>query len=357
MILKQPGSGTRSVLMAARATQKTKYWCFTLNTDGAWSHRDIADDISFAVYQLERGENGNRHYQGYIECPNRKSLAQVKRLIPGAHFEVRRGSQHEAIAYCQKGDSRIGGPWVYGEPTTSNQGQRTDLSRLVSLVKEGKSLLTIVETDSAYMRFATHIKTLQSELPLCHRPDIRFAWLYGESGGGKTRSAYDAFRNRRDSTGEPYSIYLYDDAKTEWWQGYNGEQVLLIDDFQGNMESSRLIRLLDRYEYRVPVKGSSRTCKADKIIITSHARFDSFQGLHHRRLELRRRFRDFGLHIKVDKGGSIDVTRGDPDVDQPVRLLVTDMPLILRQWLVHGEFSQEFTEACRMSDDESNEAN
>ena len=50
--------------------------------------------VSFAVYQLEVGENGVEHFQGYLECIGKKSMKQLHE-IPGlerAHFEVRRGA-------------------------------------------------------------------------------------------------------------------------------------------------------------------------------------------------------------------------------------------------------------------------
>lgn len=78
--------------------------------------------VKYAIWQLEVGENGTPHLQGYLELANGKSMSAVH-AIPGlaraALFE-RKGSAQQAIAYCSKEDSRVDGPWTFGTP--SSQG-------------------------------------------------------------------------------------------------------------------------------------------------------------------------------------------------------------------------------------------
>lgn len=78
------------------------------------------------MYQIEVGEHGTRHIQGYLECVGKKSLAQLKKL-PGmerSHLEVRRGTGEQARAYCMKLEGRVEGctPTEWGEP--KQQGKR-----------------------------------------------------------------------------------------------------------------------------------------------------------------------------------------------------------------------------------------
>jgi len=100
--------------------------------------------ISFATWQLEVGdEDGNAHYQGYLECIGVKSIVQLHQ-VPGferAHFEVRRGSQQQAISYANKLDTRVDGPWTHGE--AKEQGKRSDLIDIKRQVDEGLPLLDI----------------------------------------------------------------------------------------------------------------------------------------------------------------------------------------------------------------------
>lgn len=94
-------------------------------------------------YQLERGDNGTPHYQGYIEFHTPKSLSAVK-LVPGlsrAHLEVRRGSRLQAIAYAQKEDTRVEGPYTFGDTenvcAVANQGKRNDIKAFKEAVEGG----------------------------------------------------------------------------------------------------------------------------------------------------------------------------------------------------------------------------
>ena len=71
-----------------------------------------AREFRFIVFQLEQGLDGaTPHVQGYIEFNCQLRLNAAKRLISQrAHLEVRRGSQQQAIAYCEKQETRLEGP-------------------------------------------------------------------------------------------------------------------------------------------------------------------------------------------------------------------------------------------------------
>lgn len=85
-------------------------------------------------------------------------------------------------------------------------------------------------------------------------------WFYGPSGSGKTRHAVEM-------GGDDYWISARD---LKWWDGYYGQKVVIIDDFRGDFCTfHELLRILDRYPYRVQIKGSSLWLQADTIIITS----------------------------------------------------------------------------------------
>ena len=77
-------------------------------------------DVAYCVYQLEAcPETGRPHFQGYIEFVGKKSFSWIHENCEGletAHFETRRGNQSDARRYCMKEDTRLEGPWEYGEP-------------------------------------------------------------------------------------------------------------------------------------------------------------------------------------------------------------------------------------------------
>lgn len=114
--------------------------CFTVNNpDGEFP--SWPDYVCYGVYQLERGESGTLHWQGYAELSKMVKLGGLKKWLPTAHFEKRMGSDVQARDYCMKADSRVAGPWEHGTfvPAANTQGKRTDLQAFVEAVDGGAS--------------------------------------------------------------------------------------------------------------------------------------------------------------------------------------------------------------------------
>ena len=56
-------------------------WCFTLNKPGDWRPVFKPEHMAYLVYQLERGEQGTLHVQGYVRFHNRKRIQTVKNVL------------------------------------------------------------------------------------------------------------------------------------------------------------------------------------------------------------------------------------------------------------------------------------
>lgn len=113
--------------------------CFTVNNpEGsiAWP-----EYVGYGVYQLERGDSGTLHWQGYAELTGPQLLTRLKKWLPTAHFEKRLGTDVQARDYCMKADSRVDGPWEHGVfvPAANTQGKRTDLQSFVEALDSGAS--------------------------------------------------------------------------------------------------------------------------------------------------------------------------------------------------------------------------
>jgi len=84
--------------------------------------------------------------------------------------------------------------------------------------------------------------------------------FFGRTGTGKSRRAW-----------EEAGVLAYPkDPRSKWWDGYKGEEAVVIDEFRGTLDVSHLLRWLDRYPVRVECKGSSVPLQATKIWITSN---------------------------------------------------------------------------------------
>lgn len=94
-------------------------WCFTLNDPQDLLNPEQWPDCEYCLYQLELGEEtGMPHLQGFVKFRVAKRMATVKEQVPElqrAHLEGRRGTIRQAIDYCRKNDTRLEGPWEFGE--------------------------------------------------------------------------------------------------------------------------------------------------------------------------------------------------------------------------------------------------
>ncbi len=249
-----------------------RYWCFTINNptpkDSAFLS-DIAGQPSFGycIYQLEKGVEGNEHFQGYLEFKKQLSLTTVKRLLGGrAHLEVRQGTQTQARDYCMKVDTRLDAdavPIEFGTLFISNQGSRTDIATMCLSIVENPYALEIAKMyPHMYIKYHKGIEKLCTVHQSVRKTAPKIILYFGETGTGKTRDAFrlhkDVFRKAPD---------------TRWFDGYTNQTTLLLDDFAGRMSKmslSYLLQLLDRYAIRVEVKCSYVNLLATTIIITTN---------------------------------------------------------------------------------------
>lgn len=83
---------------------------------------------------------------------------------------------------------------------------------------------------------------------------------WGPTGTGKTRRAWE------EGGLEAYPK----DPNTKWWNGYRGQDCVIIDEFRGSIAINHLLRWLDRYPVYLEIKGSSAPLMATKFWITSN---------------------------------------------------------------------------------------
>jgi hypothetical protein len=94
--------------------------------------------------------------------------------------------------------------------------------------------------------------------PIAQERQVVVYW--GPTGAGKSRRAWD------EATLDAYPK----DPRTKFWDGYRGQENVVIDEFRGGIDIGHLLRWCDRYPVNVEIKGSAVTLKAKKIWITSN---------------------------------------------------------------------------------------
>jgi len=302
------------------AQSKKRNWCFTTfalpdeEGDG-FQMPDKHEHFRYGVMQIEEcPETGRLHYQGYLEFTTPKTMAQVKSMCTddSMHLEGRRGTAKQAREYCMKQDSRLAGtePKEFGEvPVGGQQGKRSDLADMYAKIKGGAKLQEIAdEFPASYMRYwrsVGHIKQLPVAEIQERTQELTVALFIGKPGTGKTRAAYQF---AKDTEQQIWACPVRA-GKTLWFDGLNGQPIVLLDDFSGTIELTQLLRLLDRYPVPVEVKGGHIYWCPTTIIVTTNVHPRDWYDYSKRTSSMQALKRRF--HFVMDFDGELD-ERGLP---------------------------------------------
>jgi hypothetical protein len=234
----------------------------------------------YLIFQLEKCPTTSRlHYQGFVWLKDKLSKKKIVQWLrkpddpTGAHVEEARDVQ-ASIMYCKKTATRfvtqedgwILGPQEFGKPE-KEQGKRTDLQELAAMVKEGATNLQIATANPvAFLKNARGLEALRSAVSKPENADARLYNVivaYGATAQGKTLWVHDTFGDKMYTAPSVA-------GQTQWFDGYDGEEVILFDDYTGGIEMGFFLRLLDVYQMKLPVKGAYTAKRWNTVVITSN---------------------------------------------------------------------------------------
>lgn len=250
--------------------KRSRGWCFTLFSFHA-NHvlilRGLVErnDARYVIFGRERcPRSGRRHLQGYVYFQNPLRMAGVKSLLGdefgGIHLESAKGTPEQNRVYCSKESDFE----EFGE--LPRKGRRSDLRDIQAKIDAGASERAIAEEFFSqwvvYRRSFAAYRSLVREPEM--RPELKVFVLVGSPGIGKTRFAYGYAQANGGSA------FMSPDPTLQWFDGYRGEEVAILDDYRGDGNFAFLLRLLDIYPLRVPIKGGYVDWRPRTIFITSN---------------------------------------------------------------------------------------
>lgn len=216
------------------------------------------------VYILcRKGYNKRNCEHAHIYVAFARPVKLTSKNTLGCHIAKCRGTSiqnvnyikdHHPIEVCEKGTL----------PDNDGDGVKEKWSDFVKTIHDDK-----VDKDSQlYARYEGYVKRRQAEL----KPKRYFngnlknknIWIYGPPRTGKTYMALHAI-----------SDSVYDKSANKWWDGYQGEKVVVIEDLdpeQSKYLAHYLKKWADRNPFTAAIKGGSmRVCPADyNLIVTSN---------------------------------------------------------------------------------------
>lgn len=283
---------------------EARHWRFTINFAGN-DGRDKREEcigilneqfttaeregtIIYAIMGREMGESGTHHIQGHVYFSKKKRFMAAKTLIDRRAWLATARFPKESVEYCKKDGEFIEiGKW------TSNQGKRNDLAGARELLDTGCSIKEFQEAYfdvwvkypsgiQGYMK--AHAKKRVLEEPL------EVHWYWGKAGTGKTHKVHEL----EEAFERPENLWIAMDNTFKWFDGYDGHEAVLFDDFD-HIDTEHLSvfkKCLDKYNYRVQVKGGSVAWVPLRIYFTSNRSLEEviedLQECHHE--AIRRRF-------------------------------------------------------------------
>lgn len=215
------------------------------------------------------------HIHIFIACSSPVRFSTIKRHFPDGHIEQARGSCEENKAYVEKSgkwkndsksDTSIKGTFEeWGEMPIEWQGARSDLDFLYQLVKDGKSNYEILEENPEYLLRLTDIErvrqTVKAEEFRTIFRDMEVTYIWGRTGTGKTRYVME-----QQGYAAVYRVTEYEHP----FDGYAGQETLVLDEYRSQLKISELLNLLDGYPLELRCRYANKTACFTKVYIISN---------------------------------------------------------------------------------------
>lgn len=209
------------------------------------------------VVAEELHADGQPHLHAFLQLA-RKATFKADMFDLGefhGHYEPAR-SWRCCEAYCKKEGCYI-----------SNQDINAARHKKASLNKELIAMDPKEAVEQGYIGFCALPSFLKAKREWKNLQDVPVLlerscfWIYGEPRTGKSYACRSAFPE------------LYEKAQNKWWDGYQGETAVLLDDFdkQGACLGHLLKIWADNYRFNAEVKGGMvRPCYTTLLVTSNY---------------------------------------------------------------------------------------
>lgn len=248
-----------------------RYWLGTCYCDARPA--ELPNDTAWIKGQQEECPTTERlHWQLFVSFIKPQRLSGVRGKLCGCHWEPSRSEAAEC--YVWKEETRVEGTQFELGSRPIKRNSETDWGKILESAKGGNFDDIPADVHIRYKsfnpRYYRSLTAIAADFAICPGIEKTVNVLYGRTGTGKSRTAW------AEAGPTAYSK----DPRSKWWDGYQGQEHIIIDEFRGTIDVSHVLRWLDRYPLRVERKGSSVPLLATTFWITSNlAPRDWYPGL------------------------------------------------------------------------------
>lgn len=236
------------------AQGKFRSWILTL-----WSESAIIDfESNNVIYSVVGKEicpdTGKLHFHQFIYFKTPRTFGGVKKLTHcDSHIERCFGKNSEAIAYCTKDGEIICEKGI--KPNDNG------IKNIKQIIDESKNISEIMENEpETYCKYRQGLNELMLNKQRKNRKcePIKFTWIYGSTGKGKTKYAFE-----KGAVPVEYNNGFFSDWKDA--------KIICIEELRGEIPYRILLKLSDIYHnyYEINIKGGQKLIDIDELIITS----------------------------------------------------------------------------------------
>jgi len=249
---------------------KAKHWTFTIiNPSDAHISKfeDIKEFTTYWIYGKEVAPTtGTPHLQCYLVGKKQITLPTMRRWFgtsDGHSFAVSMGTPEQNRVYCSKEGSFVEwGTLPEARNKAGGEATKRKWETIAQNAKEGKLDLICAENPK---EFVTNYRTLkQIGFDFQQNPDNLKEpcgeWIFGKTGIGKS------FTARKENP------KAYIKPMNKWWDHYNNEEVVIIEDMSPSYSQSMEYFMKiwpDCYAFPAEIKNHIVSIRPKKIVVTS----------------------------------------------------------------------------------------
>lgn len=252
--------------MSRKAENCSRSYCFTLNNYTEQEYEDLvglfnSGGCQYLIIGKEVApETGTEHLQAFIYFKNAKSFSAAKAVLGHrAHLEIAKGTIDQNYRYCSKGGNFA--TWGTRPMSQVEKGEanKQRYEAAWALAKSGD--FEKIDGDIRVNSYRTLKEIHKDYMPrVDDASDVTGYWIFGEAGVGKSRTARDRFP------------VFYPKLANKWWDGYQGEEAVILDDLDPDNAkyiAGHLKLWSDRYSFLAETKGGAKRIRPKYFCVTS----------------------------------------------------------------------------------------
>lgn len=241
---------------------RTRNWTLTINnpTESQVPTKLLSKHMRCIAFAKEIAPGtGTPHLQGFVCYTTLKSFKMIKKDFPMAHIEPMKGSISQNMEYISKENE----PVVIGDLPMS-QSQKGEAGKKVYDEAWTAAKTGHLDDIPASLRIRYYSTFNRIKKDYMHKPDalecLTNEWIHGPTGTGKSRRTRERFPN------------AYYKMANKWWDGYQGEDVVVIEDFDAIHDKLgyHLKIWADYGGFLAETKGGVTYIRPKKFVITSN---------------------------------------------------------------------------------------